>query len=90
MTSPFTRDILIRARVIQLRNDARDAAQRGAIDPSLYNKREPLAGAANGEIPHKTPTETIARPRPLLILPSDHARLRRLLMGMIHRRATPG
>ena len=107
MTSRLARDVLIRARAIRLRNDALDAGRRGSIDADLYGKRDALDGAKGQEKPTDEPrplvappsqspgngiatTPIIPRPKPVMVLP-DHARLRRMLLGMIvHQRTTPG
>jgi hypothetical protein len=74
--------IRTRATVIELR----DAALAGAKSECSNLEKSDLPKSESATVAHvDLPTP---RPRPVLVLPPEHTRLRRLLMGMIvHRRA---
>ena len=70
--TPLALDLLIRARVIELKREALAGARRALFPGPLKRSRD-------------TEDMDTPRPRPLLILPSDSRLLRRLMRGLVYR-----
>jgi hypothetical protein len=86
------RDLLIGARVVEIKRDALAGAENLVSLPNEVRE----AGAGNfvslldevaGQYCVRPPNVVPRRPRPVMILPQRHRELRRMLSMIVHRRA---
>ena len=77
MTTPLARELLIRARVIELRDAALAGAKINVADRGQLFSEQSFADR---------PKLSRPRPKPILILPSDARLMRRMLAGRVWHR----
>jgi hypothetical protein len=81
--SPLALNILIRSRVIALRDNALAPAK--LMDPRAQNLSAPQISQVVRFDPPQIPTKLEYRPRPIMVLPSNSNFARRLMRRLGHR-----